>query len=247
MEKLCYVLWRPETVSPADFAAELRGPLAARIAQSSPGPLSLLVADEATEPVAKARIQRTTPPVAGMLSLWLDSVDARGAVEEALAPATARLAGFLVTESVPIVNRTHPAAPGERTPGITMLSLLERPARLSEDEWLRIWHERHTPLAIEIQCTYLYVRNVVVRALTPGAPPWAGLVEEGFPTEAVTNPMLWYKAEGSPERLRENLGRMLASVRAFLDIERVESLPMSEWVLRGWSGGGGRPMGFSGR
>jgi hypothetical protein len=247
MEKLCYVLWKPEATAMADFAAELRGPVAARIARRSLGPLSLLVADEATEPVAKARIQRTTPPVAGMLSLWLDTVDARGAVEDALAPATARLAGFLVTESVPIPNRTRRAAPGERTPGITMLSLLERPARLSEEDWLRIWHEHHTPLAMEIQCTYLYVRNVVVRPLSPGAPPWAGLVEEGFPTEAVTDPMLWYRAEGSPERLRENLGRMLASVRAFLDIERVESLPMSEWVLRGWSGGGGRPMGFSGR
>ena len=80
------------------------------------------------------------------------------------------------------------------------------------------------------------MRNVVVRPLTPGAPPWAGLVEEGFPTEAVTNPMLWYEAGGSPEKLRENLGRMLASVRAFLDIERVESPPMSEWLLRDWSG-----------
>jgi hypothetical protein len=159
-------------------------------------------------------------------------VDARGAVEEALAEATSRLAGFLVTESVPIENRTHRAGLGQRTPGITMLSLLERPARLSFEEWIRRWHEEHTPLAIEIQCTCLYVRNVVARALTRDAPPWAGIVEEGFPTEAVTDPMLWYEAEGSQEKLRENLGRMLASVRAFLDVERVESLPMSEWVLR---------------
>jgi hypothetical protein len=27
------------------------------------------------------------------------------------------------------------------------------------------------------------------------------------------------------------MGRMLASVRSFLDVERVESLPMSEYVL----------------
>ena len=232
MEKVCYVLWKPEARTAADFAAALLGPVVERIARISRGPLSLLVADAAAEAVAKARIQRTTPAVAGMLSLWLDSVDARGAVEDALAPATARHAGFLVTESVPVENRTHRAPLGQRTPGITMLSLLEKPERLSQDEWIRIWHEHHTPLAMEIQCTYLYVRNMVVHPLTPGAPSWAGLVEEGFPTEAVTNPMLWYRADGSPEKLRENLGRMLASVRAFLDIERVESLPMSEWVLR---------------
>jgi hypothetical protein len=232
VEKLCYVLWRPEAAAAEDFAATLRGPVAERVARISRGPLSLLVADAAAEAVSKARIARTTPPVAGMLSLWLDSVDAHGAVEQALAPAAPRHAGFLVTESVPIENRTHRAPPGQRTPGITMLSLLERPARLAPDEWLRIWHEQHTPLAMEIQCTYLYVRNVVVRPLTPGAPPWAGLVEEGFPSDAVTDPMLWYRADGSPEKLRENLGRMLASVRNFLDIERVESLPTSEWILR---------------
>ena len=56
-----------------------------------------------------------------------------------------------------------------------------------------------------------------------------GLVEEGFPTEAVTDPMLWYKAEGSQERLQANLGRMIDSVRSFLDIDRVQSLPMSEY------------------
>ena len=63
------------------------------------------------------------------------------------------------------------------------------------------------------------------------APGWSGIVEEGFPTEAITDPMLWYRAEGSKEKMRENLGRMLASVRSFLDIDRVESLPMSEYVL----------------
>ncbi len=236
MEKLVYVLWKPAAVAMSEFAKELLGPIAARLAKTSAGPCSVLLADQATEAVAKARIQRTTPPIAGLLSCWLHSVDERDAVEQELSAAVERVAGYLVTESVPIRNETHRAKPGERTPGITMLSLLEKPERLSQDEWIRLWHEHHTPLAMEIQCTYLYVRNVVVRALSPGAPPWAGIVEEGFPGEAVTNPMLWYKAAGSQEKLRENLGRMLASVRSFLEIERVESLPMSEYVLEEWSG-----------
>jgi len=71
----------------------------------------------------------------------------------------------------------------------------------------------------------------VVRALTPDAPPWRGIVEEGFPVEAVTNPMLWYKAGGDPHKMREHLARMIASVRAFLDIERVESHPLSEYRI----------------
>ena len=43
--------------------------------------------------------------------------------------------------------------------------------------------------------------------------------------------MRWYKAEGDPQKLRENIGRMVASVQAFLDIDRVESHPLSEYVL----------------
>jgi len=31
--------------------------------------------------------------------------------------------------------------------------------------------------------------------------------------------------------MRENLGRMIASVRAFLDIERVESHPLTEYRI----------------
>jgi hypothetical protein len=231
MEKLVYVLWRPEATPSADFASGLRAEVAGALLERSAGPVSLLLADAQADEVAKAAIRRTDPPIAGMVSCWLDSADERGRVEELLTPRVARASGYLVSESVPIRNRTHRAGPGERTPGITMLSLLERPERLSFPEWLRVWHERHTPLAIEIQCTYLYIRNVVVRALGPDAPAWAGIVEEGFPTEAVTNPMLWYEA-GSKEQLQERIGRMVSSVRAFLDIDRVESLPMSEYVLR---------------
>jgi hypothetical protein len=113
-----------------------------------------------------------------------------------------------------------------------MLTCIERPERMTQQAWIETWHGRHSPLALEIQCTYLYLRNVVVRALTRDAPPWAGIVEEGFPADAVTDPMRWYKAGGDPAKLRENLGRMIASVKAFLDIERVESHPMSEYLLR---------------
>jgi hypothetical protein len=113
-----------------------------------------------------------------------------------------------------------------------MLALLEKPERLSFEEWIAIWHGSHSPLAIEIQATYRYVRNVVVRALTADAPPWLGLVEEGFPTDAVTDLERWYDAAGDPRKMRERMSRMIASVQRFLDIDRVESHPLGEYVLR---------------
>lgn len=231
MEKLCYVLWKPESIDAAVLRDRLLASVVPELRALGATRLSLLIADESCSALQQARITRMSDPVAGMLSLWLPNVDAHPAIEAVLAPHVARMAGYLVTESVVLAPERDASPPGVRTRGTTMLALLEKPARLSFEEWIRIWHGAHSPLAIEIQCTYLYVRNVVARALTPDAPPWRGLVEEGFPTDAVTDPMRWYEAEGDPAKLRENIGRMVASVRAFLDIDRIESHPLSEYVL----------------
>jgi len=232
VEKLCYVLWKPPSASGDAFRDALLGELAPRLLAGGARGLSLLVADAEAEAATKARITRMADPVAGLLSVWLERVEGHGAVEAAVAPYVSRLAGYAVTESVPLPNTTRPAPRGARTPGTTMLALLEKPERLGFDEWIAIWHGSHSPLAIEIQCTYRYVRNVVTRALTPGAPPWRGIVEEGFPSEAVTDLQRWYRAEGNPVKMRERLGQMVASVQRFLDIDRVESHPLGEYVLR---------------
>lgn len=232
MEKLCYVLWKPAGVPSAAFRDALAGPVATALRARGAERIGLLVADEHADALSKVRITKLDDPIAGLLSCWLPCVDDHACVEDLLREHATRIAGYLVTESEVLRNATHRAGRiGERTPGATLLALLEKPDRLSFEEWIAIWHGRHSPLALEIQCTYLYVRNVVQRALTPGAPPWRGLVEEGFPTRAVTDPMLWYKAGGDAKKMKENLGRMVASVRAFLDIEKIESHPMSEYVL----------------
>jgi hypothetical protein len=232
MEKLCYVLWKPDGCAGDAFARGLVEEVAPELLTAGAAALSVLAADAEAESVQKARITRMQDPIAGMVGVWLDCVDDRAPIEERLRLRASRLAGYLVTESVPRRNETWRAPAGSRTPGITMLTCIERPARLSQEGWIEIWHEQHTPLANEIQCTYRYVRNVVARSLTPNAPPWRGIVEEGFPTAAVTDLARWYKAEGDPAKLQENLGRMISSVKRFLDIERVESHPMGEWVIR---------------
>jgi hypothetical protein len=165
------VLWKPAGRAAKDFAEGLLDDAAPALLAGGVGGLSLLLADEAAQAVAKARITRMDDPIAGMLAVWLDCADDRAAVEEALRPHVSRRAGYLVTESVPLRNRTHRAPPGERTPGITMLACLERPVRLCFEEWIEVWHGSHSPLALEIQCTYRYVRNVVARPLTIDAPP----------------------------------------------------------------------------
>lgn len=231
MEKLVYVLWKRPDLTPNGFKTKLLGDVADRFRQLGARDVSINVADELVEPAQKARLTTLDPTVDGVIGFWVDLADDRGPFEEALATATARLAGYLVVESVPLINRTHTAARGERTPGINMIALIEKPDHLTYDEWLEHWHGHHKKVALETQCVYAYVRNVVVRALTKNAPPWLGIVEEGFPAEAVTDPMRWYCADGSKDKFDENFGRMMESVGAFLDVKRVESHPMSEYRL----------------
>jgi hypothetical protein len=230
MEKLVYVLWCPSGASADDFSTELRS---AATGWSGLGARRVVVnvVDRFVEPAMSARLTHLEPSPMAVVSFWLDACDDRGPIEAELARRTARFAGYLVVESVPLVNTTRKAGPGERTRGINMIALIERPERIPYERWIEHWHGHHKRVALETQCTYAYVRNVVVRPLTADAPPWAGIVEEGFPAEAVTNPMLWYRAEGSPETLEKNLGRMIESVQAFLDIDKVESHPMSEYRI----------------
>jgi hypothetical protein len=231
VEKLVYVVWKPPAVTDAAFASDLRERVAPLLAAQGARGLTLHLVDADVKDALRARITHLESPVSGLVSFWLDTADERGPCEQLLTAATARLAGYLVVESVPLRNTRQRAPLGQRTPGVIMVALIERPERLSFEAWIAHWHGPHREVALETQCTFVYVRNVVVRALTPNAPPWAGIVEEGFPAEAVTDPMRWYKAEGSPETLQRNVKRMVESCKAFLDLERVESHPMSEYRL----------------
>lgn len=231
MEKLVYVAWKRESAAADAFAATLREKVAPALVNGGAERISVNVVDRDVEYARSMRLTHFDPPPAAVVTFWLDACDDRAPFEKAMADATDRLAGYLVVESVPLVNRTHIAPLGERTPGTNMIALIERPARIAYDAWIAHWHGHHKRVALETQCTYAYVRNVVVRALTDGAPPWAGIVEEGFPSAAVTDPMLWYRADGSSERMQKNLARMIESVQAFLDIDRVESHPMSEYRI----------------
>ncbi|MCP5043871.1 MAG: hypothetical protein GY944_22825 [bacterium] len=231
MEKMCYVIWKPLGVSDEAFRDQLVGETAKQILSSGAHKLSVLCPDETTAALAKGRITQMDAPPCGMICAWVDISDDRAPIEAAIARVTERMAGYLVVESVPLRNTTRLAGPGERTPGTTLMTCLIPKPGLPYEDFLAHWNGVQRPVALETQCTYLYIRNVVVRALTKDAPPWVGIVEEGFPTEAVTDPMLWYKAQGSQEKLEHNRGRMIESVSAFLDLEQIESHPTSEYII----------------
>jgi len=232
VEKLVYVLWRKTGASSADFQQAMLGPVKEALLQAGTRGLEINLADEDVAYAVSRRLTHLEPTLDGVVSFWLDISDDRQKHEAALGEVAQRLAGYLVAESIPLRNTTHAAPLGERTPGANLVGLLEQPTRLEREEWVRIWHHDHRIVARETQCTYEYLRHLVVRPLSPDAPPWAGIVFEGFPSDAVTDPMKWYLGDGDPKKRDANLARMIASCQRFLDLDRVESHPMSQYLIQ---------------
>jgi hypothetical protein len=226
VEKIVYVGWRPDDVPLAEFRAVLLGATADELRANGAHGLTVLLAD--AEAVQGLRIAQRDPTA--VVSVWVDSALQRAPLEAALARVTRRLAGYLTLESVPIPNTAHVVPLGERIPGLYTVAFLEKPDALAYDTWLAHWQGAHTSVAIETQRTFLYVQNVLVRALVPDAPPWTAIVEEAFPAEAATDPMQFYAAT-TPAELAAQQRRMTASCERFIDFGRFETLPMSAYVL----------------
>ena len=227
MEKIVYVAWKPETMPVAEFGRRLRGATADALLALGVHGLTVLVADE--EAVAGLRIAQRDPTA--VVALWVDSALQRAPLERVLGEVSGRLAGYLTLESVPLPNRRHLPARGERIPGLYTVAFLEKPERLDYATWLARWQGEHTAIAIETQRTFHYVQNVLVRALTEDAPPWTAIVEEAFPAAAATDPLQFYAAD-SAEELALQQRRMTASCARFIDFARFETLPMSAYVVK---------------
>ncbi len=86
-------------------------------------------------------------------------------------------------------------------------------------------------MAIETQSIFGYTQNWVVRALTPDAPGIAGIVEELFPSEAITDLKAFFGAADDDD-LQNRLGQMVASTAAFGANENIDTVPTSRYVFR---------------
>ena len=229
MEKLIYVVWKKDDVPIERFRREMLGSVGTKLLALGVRALSVHLADDLAVP--GLRITQMPEPLSGFVSVWVDTALARAPIEDTLTAVTKRLAGYLALESVPLVNTAHVAPLGERVPGLYTVAFLEKPDALSYEAWLQEWQGHHTQVAIETQSTFLYVQNVLVRAVTPDAPPWTAIVEEAFPAEAATNPMVFYKSD-SPAQLAERQRVMMQSCERFIDFSHFETYPMSAYVLK---------------
>ncbi len=232
MEKMVYLVWKHETDSSTDFRQKLLGTVSQQLIKLGVHKLRVSVVDEDVAPADPMRIENTRPPMSGMVSVWVDTAISRKPVEEAIQSSVARMAGYLVTESEPIVNTRHVAADGQRTPGMNQVALLRRPPRLDYGHWLDIWLGSHTQVAIETQSTFGYRQNVVVRPLTYAAPPYDAIVEENFPEAAMTDRLAFYDSVGNEEQYKKRERQMVQSCSRFIDFDKIDCIPTSEYVMK---------------
>jgi hypothetical protein len=238
MEKLIYILWDSEGQSRAERQEILLKGVAPKLLEAGAGKLTMYVVDQDSNIKSSAPFHPGERMCADV-SLWLESLEQRAPCEGIIKAAGFRFAGYLVDEVVYTeYGGNRHSGPrnwpdGQRSPGIVAVTLMERPKRLSREEWIRRWHEKQSPISEAMQPRSRYIRNVVVKAVTPDAPPYEGIVEEAWPSARhITNPFVFYGAGKNPLKLVWNMLVMLRSVTGFLDLARIRTTNTSEYILK---------------
>ncbi|MGY5224444.1 EthD domain-containing protein [Nocardia asiatica] len=217
--KTIYALWGVRELLTADFAQRLTGAVAAQAN----------VSDAAVE-TAMLRITTFEAPVQAVVSVWWDAPPRPEAAERALGAVAERVAGWHVEEVTPIPPPV--TAVLERAPGLSNIAFLRKPDELPHAEWLDRWRTHHTAIAIETQATFGYVQNLVTAPATAGAPDIAGIVEELFPIEALTDPHAFYGSGGDGAELARRVDRLMTSVATFGGDRNLDVVPTSRYRLR---------------
>jgi hypothetical protein len=239
MEKVIYLLWGDGTPESGDrLRHRLLGETAERLVDSGARRVGINVHDGDAAPApSPAPPPEGEDPHVAQVSSWFDCYERRDEADQAIASLGLRSAAYLVVESLYEDYGTTPhGSPrdwpdGSRSPGVLTVALIHRPAGLDYREWISRWHGVQSPVSAELQPRTRYVRNEVVRSLTEGAPEIGGIVEEGWPsTGHVADPMLFFNAT-TQEQLDANVARMIASVDACLDMTRLRSSTMSEYLV----------------
>ncbi len=234
-----YLAWFDPARTRAEVAETVLGGLADELLALDPLRLSVDVWDPESDIPAPVPTPEGETPLHALVSVWIDAVDYREPYEELLAARAERLVGYSVLESLYrdyggnqwSGPRSWPD--GERSPGVLTVALIEQHPELTHEEWITRWHTRISPITEAIQPRARYVRNAVFRGLTDGAPPYRAVVEEAWPSlEHVTDPMLFYCADGDPDKMSAHVTQMIEEINAFTDLSTLRSVTMSEWILK---------------
>ncbi len=139
------------------------------------------------------------------------------------------VAGYQVSESTPRAY-TKDWKDGEASPGIVMLTLMKKNARLTSEQFMHEWFEHHTPkIALKVHPLWNYIRNVV-DSVVEGSPHLDGIVEEHCRERRdITCPMHYF---GGLLMMVPNMIKVGLHANKFLEISAVENYLLTEYHIR---------------
>jgi hypothetical protein len=231
MQKLMFAFWE-EPAQQARLNAALLGPVKDKLLAAGVGRLRVNVPDEAVAKAQGLYPEMAADRPAALVSFFVNTARQIEAPLAAIASAGSRAFGYETLESTPLPVRTP--ADGKRPAGFTQLAFFSRLPGQSREDFLRIWLESHTTVAIETQSTFFYQQNPVLRSLDPAAPQFDAVVEETFPDAAMENWDVYFDAGGSPEKLELHRKQMADSCARFIDFTGIKLLITSEYRFGGW-------------
>ncbi|WP_218239804.1 hypothetical protein [Comamonas fluminis] len=230
MAKIMFSLWRPKPQSAEHWRDTLIG-LQDLLMALGASEIRLMVVDQDVEKASAQRMTASRSPLDGMLSITLEDPEKLRLVLRLLEKHVEKLHAYQVRESVPCSEKRSARkaqlgiqnAIGKRTPGMCQVATFKRPPRLSLDEWTHHWRE-HGFSAYILQSIFDCRQNIVIAALTPGAPEIDAIVEEHYPATAIGNPAAFYGAPGNFELLYEREQATSESVCRFMDFGSLDCI-----------------------
>lgn len=230
MAKIMFSLWRPQQYSAEYWRDTLIGLQDLLIALGA-SEIRLMVVDQDVQNASAQRMTASHSPLDGMLSITLQDMDKLRLVLLLLEKNVAKLHAYQVSESVPCSEKRSnrkaqlgiQSVIGKRMPGMCQVATFRRPPRLSLDEWTHQWRE-HGFNAYILQSIFDCRQNIVIAALTPGAPVIDAIVEEHYPATAIGNPSAFYGTPGDSELLFEREQATSESVCRFMDFGSLDCI-----------------------
>lgn len=231
MQKTMICLARPDDQPRDEWHASVRDLVSARTFEFRA--CSLCIPDEQVAAAHLLEMKNTQHPKDAVISIW--SNDAFQ-LEEFLSELadSCQLQAYAVVESEPLAREQKVG----RTAGMCQVAFIKKPTAMEKQDWFSLWLGDHTKVAIETQSTFGYRQNVVAVPLPlhcPQAPAWPlmdAIVEENFPSIAMTSREAFFDAEGDSEKFEKNQQLMMQSCFKFIDFEAFDCVPMSEYLLK---------------
>ena len=219
-----YVL-RGDGESHQAWADRMRNEVSRTLLDLGPSKLQLTVTE--APPPKLALFPFKSQPIA-IFNVYDEAGD-HSRFSDALQNVAGSVSGYEVEEAYPVAY-DKAWSDGEATPSPILLTMLQKKAGISTDEFIRRWHDGHTPLSLEIHPLWYYQRNVVREALTDGADPSDGIVLEACRTRGdLLNPARFF---GGALKMVPNMLRVANDVKGFLDMKKTETFYATEYHIR---------------